>query len=185
MGILNIGMQKYDNVFSPIGKTNKNENMNEIRAGNRLIQDKIIISSEGRLKAAAFSEPEDKLTDDENETVLITVSKDEEKVEEAEEENGEETESEKVSGCMGINVAKLARMLAAAKTKSQVMAVINLIKSDLQECDAGKDRGWDVDEASYSAAEKLLSEATAQMGSAENREPTPEEEMASSIASLM
>ena len=43
----------------------------------------------------------------------------------------------------------------------------------------------DVDEASYSAAEQLLQQARKQLGQAENREATPEEEMASALASLM
>ncbi len=99
-----------------------------------------------------------------------------------EEEGGE---SESVSGCMGINAAKLARMLAAAKTRSQVQAVMDLIQSDLRECDAGKEQGLDVDEASVQAAESLLEKAKSRMSSAEDREPTPQEEMMSALASLM
>ena len=99
-----------------------------------------------------------------------------------EEAGGESTKS---SGCVGINAQKLARMLAAAKTRSQVQAIIAQIQSDLRECDAGKEQGMDVDEASYSAAEQLLQQAQQQLGQAENREATPEEEMASALASLM
>ena len=94
-------------------------------------------------------------------------------------------ESSKSGGCVGINAQKLARMLAAAKTRSQVQAIIAQIQSDLRECDAGKEQGMDVDEASYSAAEQLLQQAQQQLGQAENREATPEEEMASALASLM
>ena len=94
-------------------------------------------------------------------------------------------ESTKSGGCVGINAQKLARMLAAAKTRSQVQAIIAQIQSDLRECDAGKEQGMDVDEASYSAAEQLLQQAQQQLGQAENREATPEEEMASALASLM
>ena len=89
------------------------------------------------------------------------------------------------SGCVGINAAKLARMLAAAKTRAQVQAVIAKIQADLQECEAGKEQGMDVDEASVQAAESLLQEAKSRLGSAENREATPEEEMAAALASLM
>ena len=88
-------------------------------------------------------------------------------------------------GRVGINASKLARMLAAAKTRSQVQAVIAKIEADLRECDAGEAQGMDVDEASVRAAEQLLSEAKSRMGSAENREATPAEEMASALASLM
>ena len=86
---------------------------------------------------------------------------------------------------VGINAAKLARMLAAAKTRAQVQAVIAKIQADLKECEAGKQQGAEVDEASVQAAESLLQEAKSRLGSAENREATPEEEMASALASLM
>lgn len=104
---------------------------------------------------------------------------------EIEEEEDSETESEKVNCCMAINAAKLARMLAAAKTKAQVKRVMELIKSDLKECDEGKQAGWDVDEASYKAAEALLKEAESHLGRAEDRDATPEEEMMSEMAALM
>ena len=100
-------------------------------------------------------------------------------------ESDEEIESESVGKSMGINAAKLARMLAAAKTRSQVQAVMEMIQSDLRECDAGKQQGYDVDEASVKAAESLLEEAKSRMSGAEDREPTPQEEMMSAIASLM
>ena len=100
-------------------------------------------------------------------------------------ESDEEIESESVGKSMGINAAKLARMLAAAKTRSQVQAVMDMIQSDLRECDAGKEQGLDVDEASVQAAESLLEEAKSRMSSAEDREPTPQEEMMSALASLM
>ena len=59
------------------------------------------------------------------------------------------------------------------------------IQADLNECEAGKNQGMDVDEESVKAAELLLQEAKSRMGSAENREATPQEEMAAAIASLM
>lgn len=105
--------------------------------------------------------------------------------EEISENEEEEIESESVGKSMGINAAKLARMLAAAKTRSQVQAVMEMIMSDLRECDAGREQGYDVDETSVSAAESLLEEAKSRMSSAEDREPTPQEEMASALASLM
>ncbi len=111
-----------------------------------------------------------------------TVSPDEEKNPDSSED---EAESEKVSGSVGINAAKLARILAAAKTRSQVQAVMEMIMSDLRECDAGKEQGLEVDEESVKAAESLLEEARSRMNSAEDREPTPQEEMASALAALM
>ena len=99
-------------------------------------------------------------------------------------EEAEETESESVGGSVGINAAKLARKLAAAKTQSQIRAIIAEIQSDLKECENGVAQGMDVDEASVEAAERLLQEARQRMGQAESREATPEEEMASMLASL-
>ena len=95
-----------------------------------------------------------------------------------------ETESASGKGSVGINAAKLARKLAAAKTQSQIRAIIAAIQADLRECESGKAQGMDVDEASVEAAERLLQEARQRMGQAENREPTPEEETASALASL-
>ena len=100
------------------------------------------------------------------------------------EEKAEEDQN-KSGGMVGINAGKLARMLAAAKTRSQVQAVMSKIQSDLSECEAGKNQGMDVDEESVKAAKQLLQEAKSKMGSAENREPTPQEEMVAAIASLM
>ena len=100
------------------------------------------------------------------------------------ETEAEEAGSESGKGSMGINAAKLARKLAAAKTQSQIRAIMAEIQSDLRECESGKAQGMDVDEASVEAAERLLQEARQRMGQAENREPTPEEETASALASL-
>ena len=96
-----------------------------------------------------------------------------------------EKEQNRSTGMVGVNAGKLARMLAAAKTRSQVQAVMAKIRSDLSECEAGKNQGMDVDEESVKAAKLLLQEAKSRMGSAENRDPTPQEEMAAAIASLM
>ena len=112
---------------------------------------------------------------------------DPEAADKVEEKTEEEAQGDQTgtSGRVGINAAKLARMLAAAKTRSQVQAVIAKIEADLRECDAGKAQGMDVDEASVRAAEQLLSEARSRLGSAESREATTAEEMASALASLM
>ena len=118
----------------------------------------------------------------EGENAKSAVAASNEETKESEEGEGESTKS---GGSVGINAAKLARMLAAAKTQAQVRSVITQIQSDLKECDAGKAQGLDVDEASVEAAERLLQEAQSRMGQVENREATPEEEMASALASLM
>lgn len=89
------------------------------------------------------------------------------------------------SGSIGINAGKLARKLAAAKTRAQVQAVISEIQQDLKECEAGEAQGMTVDEASVQAAELLLNQAHQRMGEAVGREATPEEEMAFALAGLM
>lgn len=151
------------------------------------IQDKVEISAESmeRLRESAIQEPDE--SSEEAVTIEESVSAPENMQGEDifDEDEAEETESEKVSGSVGINAQKLARMLAAAKTRAQVRSVIALIQSDLKECDSGKAQGLDVDEASVKAAEHLLEQAKSQLSSAEDREATPEEELASAIASLM
>ncbi|MBR1664107.1 MAG: hypothetical protein IJ696_07260 [Ruminococcus sp.] len=144
------------------------------------IKDKVDISPEGmeRYRESISEVSGEQQTTDEVSAMQIETAGEQT-------EQQEETESEKVGTSMGINSGKLARMLAAAKTKSQIRSVIALIQSDIRECDSGKAQGAEVDEASYKAAQQLLEQAKSRMNTADDREPTPEEEMAQSIASLM
>ena len=57
-------------------------------------------------------------------------------------ETASEEESETISGKVGVNVGKTARKIAAAKTTSQLRAVIAEIKGDMQEVKAGIEKGW-------------------------------------------
>ena len=126
-----------------------------------------------------------------SDSVLLTGAEEtdepEKSVEEASSEKTSENRDEQTqsSGMVGINAGKLARKLAAAKTKAQVQAVIAEIKQDLKECEAGRQQGMDVDEASLQAAKNVLGQANQRMADAANREATPEEEMAFSLAGLM
>ena len=147
-------------VLSALDRANETE---AIKAG----RDSVSISAEGRMFQAAKTPEAKSLTQSDN----------------AASGTGAE-ESESVGGSVGINAVKLARKLAAAKTQSQIRAIMAEIQSDLRECESGKAQGMDVDEASVEAAERLLQEARQRMGQTENREPTPEEEMASALASL-
>ena len=126
--------------------------------------------------------------DSQSETAESTEAAAEDGIAEAQEGDPQE-EAEKdennSGGMVGINAGKLARMLAAAKTRSQVQAVMSKIQADLGECEAGKNQGMDVDEESVKAAKLLLQEAKTKMGTVENREATPQEEMAAALASLM
>ena len=101
-------------------------------------------------------------------------------------ENGEtsEEESETISGKVGVNVGKTARKIAAAKTTSQLRAVIAEIKGDMQEVKAGIEKGW-CDESEMEKVNSLMAQAQNRMGQVEDREATPEEENMFAMASLM
>ena len=110
------------------------------------------------------------------------------KTEETEEtekvEDTSDKESEKVSRSIGVNVAKTARKIAAAKTTSQLRAVITEIKNDMQEVKEGIKNGW-CDEAEMEKVNSLMAQAQNRMGQVEDREATPEEENMFALASLM
>ncbi len=101
-------------------------------------------------------------------------------------DDNEEIATESASqSLIGINAGKLARKLAAAKTKAQVQMVIAEVQQDLAECEAGRNNGMIVDEKSVQAAQDVLNQANQRLSEADNREATPEEEMAFSLAGMM
>lgn len=100
-------------------------------------------------------------------------------------DDNEEITSESVSQSIGINAGKLARKLAVAKTKAQVQMVIAEVQQDLAECEAGRENGAIVDENSVQAAQEVLNQANQRLNEVDDREATPEEEMAFSLAGLM
>ena len=85
---------------------------------------------------------------------------------------------------VGANAAKLARKIAAAKTRGQLQGVIAEIKSDLQEVEEGFKKGW-CDRSEVDKVKALLTMAQNKMGSVEDREATPEEKNMFAMASLM
>ena len=99
-------------------------------------------------------------------------------------ETSSEEESETISGKVGVNVGKTARKIAAAKTTSQLRAVIAEIKGDMQEVKAGIEKGW-CDESEMEKVNSLMAQAQNRMGQVEDREATPEEENMFAMASLM
>ena len=99
-------------------------------------------------------------------------------------EDTSEKESETVSGKVGVNVGKTARKIAAAKTTSQLRAIIAEIKNDMQEVKAGTEKGW-CDESEMEKVNSLMAQAQNRMGQVEDREATPEEENMFALASLM
>ena len=111
-------------------------------------------------------------------------AKAEEMAEAEDTETASEEESETISGKVGVNVGKTARKIAAAKTISQLRAVIAEIKGDMQEVKAGIEKGW-CDESEMEKVNSLMAQAQNRMGQVEDREATPEEENMFAMASLM
>ena len=111
-------------------------------------------------------------------------TKSEEMAETEDTETSSEEESETISGKVGVNVGKTARKIAAAKTTSQLRAVIAEIKGDMQEVKAGIEKGW-CDESEMEKVNSLMAQAQNRMGQVEDREATPEEENMFAMASLM
>lgn len=112
------------------------------------------------------------------EGATLSISEEGKKIQEA------TTEGETQTGKIGVNAGKLARKIAAAKTTSQLRAVIAEIKSDMQEVKAGIESGM-CDKSELAKVESLMAMAQNKMGEVEDREPTPEEESAFAMASLM
>ena len=175
MAVNGIGTFRYQSIYNLTNNRKETAESADEPVSDTPERDRVEFSAEG-LAANDAEKSQDK---------EIAVSEEITEEEESVGSEDDEIESESVGMSMGINAAKLARMLAAAKTRSQVQAVMDMIMSDLRECDAGKEKGYGVDEASVSTAESLLEKAKSRMSSAEDREPTPQEEMASALASLM
>lgn len=111
-------------------------------------------------------------------------AKAEETAETEETEGVSEEESTTVSGKVGVNVGKTARKIAAAKTKDQLRAVIAEIEGDIQEVQAGIEKGW-CDQTEMDKVNSLMAMAQNRMGQVEDRQATPEEENMFALASLM
>ena len=108
----------------------------------------------------------------------------EETLETEETEEVSEEESTTVSGKVGVNVGKTARKIAAAKTKAQLRAVIAEIEGDIQEVQAGIEKGW-CDQTEMDKVNSLMAMAQNRMGQVEDRQATPEEENMFALAALM
>lgn len=93
-------------------------------------------------------------------------------------------EGESVKTSLGVNVGKLARMIAAAKTKGQLQAAILRLNSELQQVQNGKASGA-CGEAEVNQVRALLTTAQGRMGEVADREATPEEELAFAMTSFL
>ena len=111
-------------------------------------------------------------------------AKAEETAEQEEAESPSDGEGETMSGKVAVNVGKTARKIAAAKTTSQLRAVIAEIKGDIEEVKAGIEKGW-CDESEMAKITSLMAQAQNRMGQVEDREATPEEESMFAMTSLM
>lgn len=89
-----------------------------------------------------------------------------------------------VSRRVGVNAAKLSARISAARTAAQLQTVIADIASDLKQVEEGLANGW-CTQAEVAKARALMAMAQGKMGQVDNREPTPEEESAFNMASLM
>lgn len=90
-----------------------------------------------------------------------------------------ETE-EKRSGKVAVNQGKRARQLASAKTPEQVQVVINLLKQDLSDCEAGLSEGM-CDENEVKKVKAMLAKAEERMSQVSGKEPEQQEEGAGSF----
>lgn len=107
-----------------------------------------------------------------------------EETEETKETKEESTETQEQKGKIGVNAGKRARQIAAAKTQAQLRSVIDLLMTDLQECEAGLKEGM-CDEAEIEKVKALIGQAQGRMGQVRGDDATPQEEMAFSMASLL
>ena len=110
--------------------------------------------------------------------------KNEEVIVSEETKSDSEKETTTVSTSVGVNAGKMARKIAAAKTKEQLRMVISEIRSDMRVVKDGMKKGW-CDKSEIAKVEMLMSMAQNRMGQVEDREATPEEENAFSMDSLM
>ena len=110
--------------------------------------------------------------------------KNEEVIVSEETKSDSEKETTTVSTSVGVNAGKMARKIAAAKTKEQLRMVIAEIKNDMQVVKDAMEKGW-CDEAEMDKVNMLMSMAQNRMGQVEDREATPEEENLFAMASLM
>jgi len=115
---------------------------------------------------------------------LEEETKSEEIAESKETEETSAKESESVSGSIGVNAGKLARKIAAAKTRAQLRTVIAEIEGDVKEIKTGIENGM-CDQKELDKLKILMSMAQGRMGQVEDREATPEEENMFLMASLM
>lgn len=97
-------------------------------------------------------------------------------------ENPEENKNQKQT--LAVNEGKLLRMIAAAKTKDQLQAVMAKLSSEMQQVKDGKANGM-CDQSEIDKVTKLVASAKQKMSSVDSREASPSEEMAFMLSSLM
>ena len=66
------------------------------------------------------------------------------------------------SGKVAVNEGKRARQIAAAKDQAQIQQVLALLRKDLSDCKAGREKGW-CDDSEIAKVEALISRAQARI----------------------
>lgn len=88
--------------------------------------------------------------------------KSKESKEKEEVDNNSDKESEKVGGAVVFNESKRARQLAAAQTVDDVRQLMELLKTDLEDCEEGLKIGW-CDEEEVKKVKKMIERAQKRM----------------------
>lgn len=81
-------------------------------------------------------------------------------------------DDDEVTGRVGFNEAKRARQLAAAQTRAEVRAVLELLREDLDECKAGLEKNM-CDEAEVRKVEAMIERAQERMSELGDEDPAP------------
>lgn len=79
---------------------------------------------------------------------------------------------EKSNGKVGFNDAKRARQLAAAQTKDEVRAILELLQDDLEECKDGLAKNM-CDESEVKKVEAMIERARKKLNEVDDSDPTP------------
>ncbi|MBR1865408.1 MAG: hypothetical protein IJ801_02760 [Lachnospiraceae bacterium] len=103
---------------------------------------------------------------------------------ERQEQQDKTEQSEEQKGKVAVNEGKRLRQIAAAKTQAQIRAVMALLQGDLKDCEDGLENG-ECDQSEVDKVHALIAAAQKRMVEVSNKEATPEEEMAFSMAGLL
>ncbi len=88
-------------------------------------------------------------------------------------------------GKVAVNEGKRLRQIAAAKDQAQIQQVLTLLRKDLSDCKAGKQKGW-CDDSEIAKVEALISRAQSRMSQVPRQSDDDQDGLdAFAMASLM